>query len=246
VLFDGVTARPVCVMEAAHLSALRTAAVTALAAQLLARPPVGRLALIGAGAIGAMHLDLLPRVLSGLSEVRLYDVERPRADALRALAGRDLERRGVRVRIAVDAETAIRGAELVVPATTTTCGYIALRWLAPGALLVNVSLDDALPEVVLGADRVVVDDWRLVRSDDRRLLGRMARAGLVSAPGEDGAAGPVHAELGEIVIGRTAGRTHADQRILVNPFGLAIEDVALARSAYAAARALGLGVSLER
>jgi 2,3-diaminopropionate biosynthesis protein SbnB len=243
VLFDTATAEPVCVMEAAHISALRTAAITALAARLLARPPVERVALIGAGTIGAMHLELLPPALPDLAEMRIHDLDQRRAAVLAAVAGARLEGCGIEVAPAGEAEEAIRGAALVVLATTAGHGYVELSWLAPGALVVNVSLDDVLPEVVLGTDRVIVDDWRLVRADRRRLLGRMAREGLLSGPGEG--RGPVHAELGEVLVGRRPGRTAEEERILVNPFGLAIEDVAVARRVHASARGLGLGVSLE-
>jgi N-[(2S)-2-amino-2-carboxyethyl]-L-glutamate dehydrogenase len=244
VLFDRAGARPVCAMEAATISALRTAAVSALAAQLLAGPPVERMAVVGAGALAAAHLDVVPAALPALAEVRLHDIATGRAQALGMSFERRLQRRGARLRIAHTAERAIRGAELVVAVTTATEGYIELGWLAPGALVVNVSLDDVLPEVVLGVELVVVDDWRVVRTDGRRLLGRMARDGLVTGPDTEG--GPVHAQLGDLLIGRRPGRQADHDRILVNPFGLAIEDVALAVRVHAAARRLGLGTSLER
>ena len=240
VLFERASARPVCVMEAATISALRTAAVSALAARLLAGPPIERMALIGAGALASAHLDLLPPLLPGLAEIRLHDVAPGRAQALAMSFERGLRQR---LRVAPSAERAIRGAELVITTTTATEAYVALDWLAPGALVVNVSLDDVLPEVVLGVDRVVVDDWDVVKGDRRRLLGRMARDGLVTGPG---AAGPVHAQLGDLLVGRRPGREGDRERILVNPFGLAIEDVALAVRVHAAARRLGLGVGLER
>jgi ornithine cyclodeaminase len=241
ILFDTDTAQPVCVMEAATISALRTAAVSALAARLLAGPPVERLAVVGAGALAAAHLHLLPPLLPGLAEIRLHDLVPGRAQALAMSFERRLE---PRLRLAPTAERAIRGAELVVTVTTATEGYVELGWLDPGALIVNVSLDDVPPDVVLGVDLVVVDDWRVVRTDRRRLLGRMAGDGLVTAPGADH--GAVHAELGDLLIGRRPGRRGDHERVLVNPFGLAIEDVALAVRVHAAARRLGLGVGLER
>src|SRR6266699_6601033 len=82
------------------------------------------------------------------------------------------------------AEEAIRVAQLIVPVTTTTTGYIPYEWLQPGSILVNISLDDPLPEVVFKADKVIVDDWNLVKNDPRRLIGRMYRAGQIIGPGE--------------------------------------------------------------
>jgi ornithine cyclodeaminase len=120
---------------------------------------------------------------------------------------------------------------------------------------VNVSLDDPLPDVVFEADKILVDDWHLVKSDTRRLLGKMYRAGQVTGPDDpprrsELAASRVprriDAQLGEVVLGKKAGREHADEIILVNPFGLAIEDVALATKVYQQACASNMGVLLER
>ena len=228
ILFDPATAQPVCVMEAARISCLRTAAVTAIAAELLAAHPVERLALLGAGALARCHLRLLPPRLLDLCEIRVHDVEPARARALEVEIPL----------VACDSpEEAIRGAELVVAVTTTTAGYIRHAWLNPGALLVNVSLDDPLPEVLLRADKLFVDDWGLVAADEHRLLGRMIREGTIGAA--DG-------ELGELLAGRRPGRTHPEEIVVVNPFGLAIEDLALAQEVYRHAAATGLGTSLVR
>ncbi len=234
-LFDPQTARPTCVMEGARISCLRTAAVTALSAELLAARRVERLALIGAGALARCHLYLLPQRLPELREIRLYDLDPERAAAFEA---------GARSVVICDsAEQAIRGAELIVPLTTTTTGYIRYEWLQPGALLVNVSLDDPLPEVVLRADKLFVDDWDIVAADDRRLLGRMLRDGSICGPDGDGARA-VDGELGELLIGARPGRSHPDEIILFNPFGLAIEDLAIAQQVYQHAASLGLGTPL--
>jgi ornithine cyclodeaminase len=275
-LFDVATARIACIMEGARISATRTAAVTAAAAGALEGPAVRCLAVIGAGALAEAHLDLLPGRLPQLREVRLFDLDGERAEARRRAAAPDLEARGVRLEVAPSAEAAIRPAQLIVPVTTTTTGYIALDWLQPGAILVNVSLDDPLPEVALGADRLFVDDWHLVRTDSRRLLGRMYRAGQIKGPdaaesiaheGGPGAQAPerdhlsptdggrapkrttpraVDGELGQVLAGLRPGRLRERDVILVNPFGLAIEDVALAAEVQRAATRRGLGLWLER
>jgi ornithine cyclodeaminase/alanine dehydrogenase-like protein (mu-crystallin family) len=239
VLFDPETAQPLAVLEAARISALRTAAVTALAAELLGARPLRRLALLGAGEIAATHLELLAERLPKLAEVRVHDIRPERADAL--------ARRSPGVTAADTAEAAVRGADLVVAATTATESYLPLSWLAPGSLLMNVSLDDPLPEVFCDADLLVVDDWELVAADEHRILGRLARARRVTAPGttREGAR-PVDAELGEIVTGAHPGRRRKRDVVVVNPFGLAIEDLALAARVHEAALERGPGVWLDR
>jgi ornithine cyclodeaminase len=265
VLFGLETGRPFCILEAARISCLRTAGVTAVATDLLAPRPLERAALLGAGALARGHLELLASRLPALREIRVYDVDRALAAALAADCGGLATGRGGlatgrgglatgrgglatgRAVVCDSAEDAIRGAELVVTVTTTTTGYICHDWLAPGALLVNVSLDDPLPEVVLRADKVFVDDWARVAGDPRRLLGRMLRAGQITGPADpDGPGRTIDGELGEILIGAREGRAGPQEIILVNPFGLAVEDVAVARSVHRHAERRGLGTALAR
>ena len=229
VLFDPDTARPVCVLEAARISCVRTAAVTALAVDLLAAAPIERMAIIGAGALARCHIELLRTRVPQLREIRIHDQDPARA---RKGPGRFLA-----LVACATAEEAIRGAQLVVPVTTTTRGYIRHEWLAPGALLVNVSLDDALPEVLLRADRLFVDDLGLIVADEHRLLGRMLRGGEL---------GGVDGSLGELLTGACEGRRGAEEIVVVNPFGLAIEDIAVADAVYRRAREVGLGTPLRR
>lgn len=239
VLFDVATGQPICVLEGARISGLRTAAVTAIAADLLGSSPIERLALVGAGVLARCHLEVLPGRLGDLREIRVYDVETERAAALADEVDGAIACRS--------AEEAIRGAELVVPVTTATSGYICHEWLQPGSLLVNVSLDDPLPEVVVRADKVFVDDWALIAADGRRLLGRMLRAGEIRGPNDANAGSrEVNGTLGELMVGACTGRSRAEEIILVNPFGLAIEDIAVARRVHQEALRLGLGTALER
>jgi len=251
ILFDSVSTRVTCVMEAAHLSALRTASVTGLAVEYLGGPRIECLALVGAGVLARAHLGLLAERLPHLRRVLLFDLDRQRAEDLRREWQPRLAAREAEIELAAGAREAVTQAELIVTATTVTAGYVPFEWLRPGALLSNVSLDDPLPDVALKADKVVVDDWNLVRADGRRLLGRMYREGSLVGPGaapadrHDGARA-IDAQLGEVVAGSKPGRTSDDEIILFNPFGLAIEDVALAAEVYRAARRSRAGTFLER
>jgi ornithine cyclodeaminase len=240
-LYDSVSTRINCVMEAAHLSSLRTASVTGLAVDLLGIKSIKTVAVIGAGVLARAHLQLLQR-LPELRRILLFDLKRERAEEL----SREFD-----VTITSTAEEAIRQAQLIVPVTTVTAGYICFDWLQSGALLSNVSLDDPCPEVVLKADKVIVDDWKLVKADPRRLIGRMYREGKVVGPDSprvesQNGTRRIDAEFGEVVLGTRAGRESEDEIILFNPFGLAIEDVALAAAVYSMARESGVGKFLER
>jgi ornithine cyclodeaminase/alanine dehydrogenase-like protein (mu-crystallin family) len=243
VLFDPETAYPTAILEAAYISALRTSAYTALSVRLLAID-VAQVAILGCGALGGMHTRLL--AAEGARVFRLFDAETSRAEALAARLQAD----GHDATAVPDARTAVREAHVVVTTTTTTEGYLAYDWLRPGALIAHVSLDDVLPEVVERSALVVVDDWGLVSTDERRLLGRMYRAGALLGPGGEAAvpstptARAVDATLADIVSGRHPGRTGSSDVVLSNPFGMGILDVALATAVRAAATS-GVGVEID-
>ena len=249
-LYDDTSTQILCLMEGAYVSSLRTASVTALAVELLKGIEISSVAVIGAGVLARAHIELLAKRLTELDEILVFDIKAERVEALQRDLASLAASRGFSIKRVNSAEEAVRPAQLIVPVTTTTVGYIRFDWLQPGAILVNTSLDDPEPEVVLKADKVIVDDWHLVKSDSRRLIGRMYRQGQVSGPNGATASHPncrcIDAELGEIVTGQKQGREHASEVILVNPFGLAIEDLAIATEVYHAAKERGMGISLER
>lgn len=253
-MFDAETAYPWAVMESAYISALRTAAVTAVAAQRLGPERIGRLAVLGCGTLAQAHLRLLPTVLGDLTGIALYDLEAARAEKLADALRADPDTAHLAVETSAGPRECVEGADLVLTVTVTTEGYIEHGWLKPGALIAHVSLDDVLPEVVSGADLVVVDDWGLVSHDDRRLLGRMWRAGqLRDATGAyragvtpDPTAAQVHTSIGDVLAGRHPGRAAASDIVLSNPFGMSILDVALGGVVARTAQERGLGLRIPR
>lgn len=245
-VFDPETAHPVAILEAAYLSALRTAAYTLLSVQLLAPPGASRVGVVGAGALGLAHARLLAAELPDAG-FAVYDLDDARAEA----AALTLSQEGIACSTSTSWQQAVDGADIVVTATTTTTGYIDHASLAPGALVAHVSLDDVLPDVVTLADVVVVDDWSLVSGDERRLLGRMIHSGDLLGPGDpesSTATTPrprrIDATMAQVVLGTHPGRRSPDDIILSNPFGMGILDVALAAEILDRARDLGLGIVL--
>jgi ornithine cyclodeaminase/alanine dehydrogenase-like protein (mu-crystallin family) len=246
-LFDPETARILCIMEASYISAVRTAAVSMFALRVLACPGPRTLCVIGAGVIGTTHLELAIRTFPTINRAILFDV-----DAARAGSARDSLKQGItrqiEIEVAANPEDAVRPADAVVAATTVTNGYIPYSWLKPGCVALNVSLDDFLPEVFLKADLLFVDDWNLVSTDRRRLLGRLHQEGKIAGPHQVSApanARRVDGELGDLALGRRPGRGGVDQIILVNPFGLAIEDVAFASRIFDIAQRRELGTYIS-
>ncbi len=245
-LFDDVSARIMCVMDAAYLSSVRTASVSALSVELLRGPRLQCIAVLGAGVLAHAHLDLLLSRWPEISRVLVFDLDQARTERLSAGIAARFD---IPVESAASAEQAVRSADVVVTATTATSGYVPFAWLPPGCVVVNVSLDDLLPDVMLNADLLVVDDWELVRADSRRLLGRMYRERTIIGPVDPACGDPcrrVDGEIGDLVLGRMQGRRKNEDIVVVNPFGLSIEDVALATRVFQVAETEGLGKVLDR
>lgn len=251
-LLDPDTARPTALMEAAFVSAMRTAAVTALAVRELGVQRPQALALLGCGELARAHAWLLATRVPSLERVVLYDEMPVRAKALAEQLAALPAFAGVSVTVADSPRSCVAEAEIVVPVTTVTEGYLEPEWLRPGALVAHVSLDDLTERAVLAADLLVVDDWSLVSDDPRRLLGRMHRSGTLLGPdGEprDGVtarpgARRVDGTLGDILTGRHPGRSDARDIVVSNPFGMAVLDVAVADRIHARAEEAGIGRTL--
>lgn len=244
-LFDPSTARPTVILQAAEISALRTAAVSTLAARHLHNGSPITLALLGAGKIAETHAVLMSRYLE-IDSVLICDQIPERglalAERLRSLNG------SFRRVATVEAEHAVSRANVVVSATTTTSAYVPYDWITRGTTVINVSLDDIHADAYIEADLLYVDDWQLITADTQRLLGRLAREGKVSGPGRAAPANgrSVTGTIGQLLAGECPARENARQTALVNPFGMAIEDLALAQAVYVAAVSRGLGTPLDR
>ena len=223
VLNDPDTHYPVAVMEGALISAARTAAVTAVAARHLAQPGFRSLTCVGCGPIGTQQvftlLEHFPSVTTRLA-LRPEGARRRRPDAA-VLAARHPK---VDVRIAADAESAVRAGDVIVTATVADQPWLPAAWLRPGSLLSNVSIMDAAKDVFLSADKVVVDDWDQCNREGK-VIHQLTTEGSFSRE-------QLHAELGEVVIGDRPGRENDDEVILLNPMGMAVIDVACAKAIY--------------
>jgi len=247
-VFDSETTQIRCMMEGSYISALRTASVSMLCLQRLSHGEARRIAIIGSGAIGKAHLGLALSTFPLLEEIALFDLDRSAAEKMAAEAQASSKTK-VTFHIMSDAKSAVQFSLGVVFATTVTNGYVPYSWLNPGTVAVNVSLDDLNEDAYLRCDHLFVDDWGLVRADSRRLLGKLYREGKIAGPNDtlpDQSVRKVDGEIGDLFSGHHPGRKKADDIIVVNPFGLAIEDVAFATEVYALAKQRNLGTLLPR
>jgi ornithine cyclodeaminase len=135
------------------------------------------------------------------------------------------------------AEEAVREGEVVITCTVADSPYIPYSWFKKGVFISNVSIMDLHKEVFLKADKVVVDDW-FQSNREKKVINQLVLEGLFSRE-------QLHAELGEIVIGQRPGRESNEEIILLNPMGMAIEDIACAQVIYQKAIAAQVGTWLS-
>ena len=236
-LFSGETGEPLAVMNAAAVTAIRTAAVSGLATRLLARPEAGDLALVGAGVQARSHLAAL-RAVRTLRRVRVAsrDPEHARrfAEAFQAEAPCPLE--------AVESvEAAVRGADLIVTATSAREPIVRREWIAPGT---HINAVGAYTPTTRELDGESVAAARLF-VDKREAA--LVEAGDILLPMQAGLFGPEHilAELGEVVVGAQPGRGSPEEITLFKSLGLPVEDAVVAEFVYREAGRAGRGKRVE-
>lgn len=208
VLFKPETGEPLVTMDGRLITEMRTAAVSAVATNLLARRQASVLAILGTGVQARSHLQALRRIRQ-FDETRVWSPRHARAFA-----------DDFGVHAAVSAEEAVRGADVVVVATAATTPVLRGAWLSPGTHINAVGavrpnwreLDDD----VLHASRIFVE----------------SRAAALHESGDVIAASEISAEIGEVVAGTQPGRRSDQEITLFKSVGVAVEDIAAADLVY--------------
>jgi 2,3-diaminopropionate biosynthesis protein SbnB len=234
ILNDPETNYPIAVLEAGWISGMRTAAVTAVAAQYLAKKQFASVSCVGCGWIAKLQIKTMLEQFPNISTVHLYDVMDEQVtrliEELKSLFP------DIQYNNEVSAECAVRAGDVVITCTVTDKPYIPYEWLREGAFISNVSIMDIHKDVFLKADKVIVDDWDQSNREGK-IIHQLVMEGEFSRE-------QLYAELGEIVSGRKTGREHDKEIIILNPMGMAIEDIACAYELYKAALDNGKGTKL--
>ena len=230
-LFEADTGRLSALMDGAAITAIRTAAVSGVATDVLARPDASELAILGAGVQARTHIEAIAAVRP-LRRVRIWSRNAEHAAALAA----ELRRRfGFPIEAAPSAEAAVREADIVATVTASPEPILQREWLKEGvhinAVGSSIPTSREIDTATMVAARLFVD----------RRESALAEAGdLLIAMGEGAVKGDhVQAELGEVIIGKNPGRRSPRELTLFKSLGLAVEDVASA--AYIARRARETG-----
>jgi ornithine cyclodeaminase len=225
------------ILDASSVTGIRTAAASAVATRALARADAGDLALLGCGVQARAHLDALAAVRA-IRRVRVWGRRPERA---RAFAEAEASRTGLAIAAAPSAREAVVGADLVCTVTASVEPVLHGEWLAAGA---HVNAVGACTPSARELDTAAVARARLFV--DRR-ESALAEAGDLLIPIREGALdeGHIVAELGDVLLGRAAGRRSPDEVTLFESLGLAVEDLAAARFLLDRADAAGVGATLD-
>jgi ornithine cyclodeaminase/alanine dehydrogenase len=230
ILNDFETGVPIALMDCTWITAQRTGAATAVAAKYLARAESESVGILGCGVQGRSNLEAL-KVLFPLKKVYAYD-----KDVGRAL-GYALEmsgQLGIEVIPVGDPKEAIVGRDMVVtagPILRVPHATIQRGWLSEGAFASLVDFDSYWhPSALQEADKFCTDD--VPQLHHYRDLGYFQDIPAI------------HADLGELVIGRKAGREKPEERTMACNLGLALDDIAVAPLIYERALEKGIGTWL--
>lgn len=235
VLSDAETGAPLAVMDSIEVTLRRTAAASALAAKYLARSEARTLAICGCGAQAWSHLEALADT-SPLTRVMAWDRDCAKAEAFAAQARGS----GFEASATAALQDATRHGDIIVTCTTSTAPFLTSAEVAPGAFIAAVGADAAhkseIDPALMASASVFVDvlDQCVVMGDLRQAI----EAGTMTA-------NDVRADLAQLASGAHPGRAHAEEIIVFDSTGTAIEDVASAALIYERACAQGVGATFS-
>src|ERR1041385_5623411 len=220
------------IMDEDWCHAVRTAAAATVAMRVLARKDAAVMAMLGAGDTARAAVPVMARAFR-LKEVRVTS----RTPASRESYAKEIGKEyALNVRPVESTEEALKGADLVVSATTTSTPFVKDRWLGAGITVYSIGKNQEMEsDIYKKADKFVVDSWLHCKnkSDMQRLL----KENFLSEK-------DLYAELPELLSGKKPGRESESERIFIRAIGLVNQDIALANHVYQSALENGVGIRL--
>jgi ornithine cyclodeaminase/alanine dehydrogenase len=230
ILNDTATGLPIAVMDCVWITAKRTGAASAIAGRRLARPESSVMGVLGCGVQGLSHAEAF-KVLFPIRTIKAYDKD---AAAAERYASEVSGRLGVEVLAVKSPREAMADCDIVVtagPILKVPHATIQKGWLKEGAFASLVDYDSYWSrEALAEADKFCTDDVPQLK--------------LYQTMGYFQNIPSIHADLGELVVGKKTGRENARERLMTANLGLAIDDMAVAPLLYRRAKEKGIGTWL--
>lgn len=226
VLFEGETGAPVCIAHAGEITAIRTAAASAVATDALARPEASRMAILGYGEQAGTHAHAISHVRK-LEALTVWGRDPERAQGFATATEAKL---GIPVSVAASVREAVTDADIVTTVTNAREPILQGAWIAPGTHLNLVGSSGAGPSEV---DHDLVVRSRFI-ADSRE--GALAQGAEFLKAKEAGLIGDDHVvgEIGQVLGGDLPGRQSADQITVYKSLGHVVQDLAAAKALYEA------------
>jgi ornithine cyclodeaminase/alanine dehydrogenase len=236
-LFDGKTGVLLALLQADYLGQVRTGAASGVATQYMARPEASEVGLFGSGKQARTQLQAVCKVRK-IEHVQVYS---PSEERRRQFAQEMSEVCRVEVEPVPRPEMAAEDKDIVITATSSREPVLNGHWIAEGTHI-NAIGSNFLGKAELDVVTVRRCESIVVDSKDQARL----EAGDFTQAIEDGSIhwSDVH-ELGQVIVGRYAGRAHPQDTTLFKSLGVAIEDIAVAARVYAKAMELGVGKQID-
>jgi len=220
------------IMDEDWCHAVRTAAAATVAMRLLARKDSAVMAMLGAGDTARAAVPVMAQAFR-LKEIRVTS----RTPASRESYAKEIGKEySLNVRPVESTEEALKGADVVVSATTTSTPFVNESWLGAGITVYSIGKNQEMEsEVYKNCDKFVVDSWLHCKnkSDMQRLL----KENFLSEK-------DLYAELPDLLSGKTPGRQSDKERIFIRAIGLVNQDIAMANWIYRAALERSVGTRL--
>jgi len=237
VLADPENGAVLTIMEATWVTIVKTAAASAVATKYLARKDSEVLGLVGAGLQAVAHLEALSHVMN-ISEVKVWSRTRQTAEKfIRWASTRHPE---VKFTLAETVRGAVESCDVVATLTPSRQPIVMDEWVKPGTHINAMGADapgkQELDPAILRRAKIVIDDWEH--------CSRSGEINVTLAKGEI-AKEYNYGEIGEIMLGRKAGRVKPEEVTVFASTGVAIQDIAVAELVYRKALERGFGVKME-
>lgn len=236
-LFETKNGSLLSILDASSITAIRTAAVSAVATELLAKNNVSTLGILGSGRQASTHLEAMLTVKSAIRKIRVWSRNPDHAEEF---AKRESTRHGLQIEVVDGPESAVSGSEIVCTTTSATFPILKGAWLSPGTHVNAVGGGPGVREL---------DSEAIVRSrlfTDRR-ESIQNEADDFKIPKQEGVItdSDICGEIGEILIGKVQGRRSENEITIFRSLGLAVEDLAAAHYLHHQALSKGLGTSVD-
>lgn len=234
IIVDPDTLMPVCIMDGALVSAMRTGAASGVAVKYLANPGSEVMGLVGASVQGITQTHAFKAGMPSLKKCKVFDINRDTAVSFCERMSKEIP--DMEFVVVDSAKESFVDSDVISTATMAKEPYVDGSWYKKGAVHCEISFWDTPAEALTFVDHVVVDDFDAVAGHGVDVSYRAVRDGVI--PREK------VTNLGQIVVGDLQVRKSPDDIIFFNPIGMGIHDLSEAHRVYTNAKEQGIGVKL--